>query len=208
VCDTGFLGTLAPRELRCGLAEAIKIATVCDARLFDLIERHHGDLLAGRDTAAARTILDRSIAAMLRELEANPFEDNLRRLPDFGHEFGHPLESLSRYRLRHGEAVAIGMGLSSCLATYAGYLDRSELRRILTLLRTVGLPLHDRVCEADVLWHKLTDEVLPHKAGRLHLAVPRRIGAGDFIESIDEITVDMLGDACDELRTWPLDGRP
>jgi len=179
---------------------------VCDGPLFDLIEQAHVDVLAGADTPEVGAIVSRSISAMLRQLEDNPFETNTRRLPDFGHEFGHMLEALSQYRLRHGEAVAIGMALSCCLANRTGYLPRSELNRVLSLLRQVGLELYDPVCDADVLWRKLHDEVLPHKAGNLHLVVPRRIGIGDFIDSIDDISLAMLADACDELRAGSLEG--
>ncbi|MCO5972481.1 3-dehydroquinate synthase family protein [Actinoallomurus soli] len=202
VCDPEFLRTLSQDELRCGLAEAVKIAAVCDAGLFDLIQDHHPDVLASRDTTAVREILDRSIRAMLQQLQANPFEDDLRRLPDFGHEFGHVLESLSRYRLRHGEAVAIGMALSCCLAVHTGHLSRTDLDRLLTLLRATGLALYDPVCDPDVLWRKLHDDVIPHKAGRLHLVVPRQIGVGGFIDSIEELDVRMLHEACAELRAW------
>lgn len=202
VCDMEFLSTLPADELRCGLAEAVKIAAVCDARLFELIEVHHRDVAARRDTESVREILDRSICAMLRQLEANPFEADLRRLPDFGHEFGHVLESLSGYRLRHGEAVAIGMGLSCCLAAAAGYLPRGDLERLLALLGEIGLTLHDPVCDPDVLWRKLREDVIPHKAGRLHLVVPRSIGVGAFIDSIDELDPQMLHEACVELRAW------
>jgi 3-dehydroquinate synthetase len=208
LCDTGFLRTLGRPELRCGLAEAIKIAVVCDARLFALIERHYRDVLVARNTPEVREILQRSIRAMLRQLSANPFEEDLRRLPDFGHEFGHALESMSGYRLRHGEAVAIGMALSCCLATGAGYLPRADLCRILTLLRRSGLPCYDARYGPEALWRRLHDEVVPHKAGRLHLAVPRRIGVGDFIDSIDDLSPDMVRAACDELRGFAPDGMP
>jgi len=202
LCDLAFLRTLAEAELRCGLAEAIKMGVVCDARLFELIERHYPDVLAARDTPQVREILDRSVTTMLGQLSANPYEEDLRRLPDYGHEFGHALESLSGYRLRHGEAVAIGMALSSCLAAATGRLDRADLHRILVLLDRVGLALFDPVCDADVLWHRLRNDVVPHKAGRLHLVVPAAIGTGDFIDSIDEIDPDLVRDACEHLRAW------
>lgn len=205
LCDVSFLATLSRDELRCGLAEAIKIGLVCDSQLLDLIDRAHGDVLAGRDTPDVRTVLDRAVHAMLRQLELNPFEDNLRRLPDFGHEFAHALESLSGYRLRHGEAVAIGMALSCQLAAFAGYLAEPELDRILSMLDRVGLRVYDPVCDPAVLWRKLLDDVIPHKAGNLHLVVPRRIGEGDFIDSIDDLSPQMLRDACAALRARTAD---
>jgi 2-epi-5-epi-valiolone synthase len=202
LCDVAFLRTLPPAELRCGLAEAIKMAVVCDAGLFDLIERHHHEILAASEAPVVREILHRSIVAMLHQLSANPLEEDLRRLPDFGHEFGHALESISGYRLRHGEAVAIGMALSCRLATATGHLPAADLDRILRLLTGVGLAVYDPACDPEVLWRRLHDEVVPHKAGRLHLVVPRRIGAGDFIDSIDEISLDLVRDACAYLSAW------
>ncbi|MFI9644287.1 hypothetical protein ACIG87_30260 [Micromonospora sp. NPDC051925] len=197
--DVAFLRTLAPAELRCGLAEVIKIAVVCDAELFALVEQHHADVLTARDTPQVREILDRATQAMLRQLAANPWEEDLRRLPDFGHEFGHALESMSGYRLRHGEAVAIGMALSSYLAFRTGYLGHDDLERLLSLLRRTGLAVWSPVCDPAALWRRLHGEVVPHKAGWLHLVVPRRIGVGDFIDSIDEISAHLVADACTEL---------
>jgi 2-epi-5-epi-valiolone synthase len=202
VCDHGFLRTLPTAELRCGLAEAIKISVVCDRELYELIGQHYRDVLAGRNTPAVRAIVRGSISCMLDQLAANPFEDNVRRLPDFGHEFGHMLESLTRYRLRHGEAVSVGMALSSALAAGIGYLSGDDLRRVLQLLLAVGLDVHDQACDPETLWHKLRDDVLPHKAGQLHLVVPLAIGTGGFIDSLDEISLDLLSDTCRQLRAW------
>jgi len=206
LCDVAFLNTLPVAERRCGLAEAIKIAMVCDAHLFTLIEQHHTQVLAARDSPQVREILNRSITSMLCQLVANPVEEDPRRLPDFGHEFGHALESMSGYRLRHGEAVAIGMALSSQLAFRAGYLAQADLARLLTLIGRTGLSVADPVCAPDLLWRRLADDVVAHKAGKLHLVVPAGIGVGAFIDSLDEISVDMIRDACTELRAWHVDG--
>jgi hypothetical protein len=56
------------------------------------------------------------------------------------------------------------------------------------------------------LWRRLADDVVAHKAGKLHLVVPAGIGVGAFIDSLDEISVDMIRDACTELRAWHVDG--
>lgn len=202
--DTCFLRTLPVAELRCGAAEAYKMGIIRDAYLFELLEKEHTKLLEGADTADMREIIVRAVSAMLYELESNPFEFDLRRLPDFGHEFGHMLESLSRYALRHGEAVAIGMALSCQLAVYTGYLSPAELKRILNAFISIGLPVWHPVCDPGKLWNGLRDDVVPHKAGKLHLVVPTTIGAGDFIDVLDDISLTMLDHACDELRTHAL----
>jgi 3-dehydroquinate synthetase len=196
LCDLHFLETLPLDEIRCGLAEAVKIAIVRDAALFTRIEEDGGDLLARRRTPAVEAILSDSISLMLDELEKNPYEQDLRRLPDFGHEFGHTIEKLTGFRVRHGDAVAIGMALSSWLACSVGLLDRAGLDRILGLLLRLDLPVYHPCCEPAVLWREMEEGVLPHKAGRLHLVVPRRIGEGDFIDDLEEISLAMLTDAC------------
>lgn len=200
LCDVGFLRTLPVEEVRCGLSEAIKMALVRDARLFELIEASAPELLCARPSAHLQEVLLRSISAMLHELESNPFEHELRRLPDFGHELGQVIEARSDYRLRHGEAVAIGMALSCHLAVATGRLARADMERILALFLALGLPIHDATCRPQPLWCSLREEVLPHKGGMLHLVVPTTIGTGGFIDSIDELTPAMLEDACDELR--------
>ncbi|MDQ1286864.1 MAG: iron-containing alcohol dehydrogenase [Actinomycetota bacterium] len=193
--DHAFLDTLPDVEIRCGLAEAIKIAAVADAELFDLIERSHGDLEARKDTPDTRRVIERSVAVMLRELSVNPFEHDLRRVPDFGHEFGHLLESHSPRGLRHGEAVSVGMAVSGQLAVHTGRLDPREHRRMITLLRRVGLPVHDPLCTPARLAGWLPD-IRAHKGGSPHLVVPTSMGTSDFIDDPDEFTPGLFAAAC------------
>jgi 3-dehydroquinate synthetase len=200
LCDPQFLQTLPSRELRCGLAEMIKIAAIADRELFELIEDYHGDVLARQPGPSVLRLIRQSIVAMVTDLAVNPCEAQLRRLPDFGHEFGHVLEVTSGMRLRHGEAVAIGMALSCQLASAAGYLSAPDRDRILGLIQRVGLPVHDSACDPAVLRDWLHADVVPHKGGSLHLAVPTAIGAGGFIESVSAIELPMLADACESLR--------
>ena len=199
LCDPGFLRTLPRAELRCGLSEAIKIAAVTDARLFSLLEAHHAEVSDGRVTPRTLGIISRSITAMLDELRANPYEEEVRRLPDFGHEFGHLLESASSHRLRHGEAVAVGMAVSTRLAVEAGRLPAAAGERLLTLLTSVGLPVFDPLCAPERLWRWLCEDISAHKGGAPHLVVPRRIGAGGFIHHAEELSPAMMRAVCADL---------
>ncbi len=198
--DPEFLHTLPSPELRCGLAEMIKIAAVRDGELFELIEDGYRDVLARRTGPTVTQLIHRSIVAMVTDLVGNPCETELRRLPDFGHEFGHMLETASGRRLRHGEAVAIGMALSCELATSTGWLAAEDADRILRLLQSAGLPVYDACCDPAALWQGLRDGVVPHKGGHLHLAVPVGIGSGGFIEPLSAIGLPLLERACQQLR--------
>ncbi|MEI2579656.1 3-dehydroquinate synthase family protein [Scytonema sp. PRP1] len=204
LCDKFFLQTLPVEEIRCGLAEAIKIALVKDASLFALIEEHYSLVLARSEEPMIDKIMMQSIALMLEELESNPYEKSPRRLPDFGHEFGHILESLTHHELRHGEAVAIGMALSCHIAWNAGLLKRPILERILKVLLLVGLPIYHSACQPEVLWQRLFEDVITHKMGRLHLVVPTDIGKGTFLDDIADINLSMLQQACMELKEFSI----
>ncbi|MEJ3745888.1 iron-containing alcohol dehydrogenase [Actinomycetes bacterium KLBMP 9797] len=199
LCDTAFLRTLPPAEIRCGLAEAIKIAMVADGSLLDLLEERHEDLFERPDGPVAEEIVRRSIAAMMRELAGNPYEKELRRLPDFGHEFGHLLETASGYALRHGEAVSIGMAFAGHLGVQTGRLPAAAYERMIRLLLRVGLPVYSPLCRPERLWRWLGGDISAHKGGRPHLVVPTGVGSGGFIDSMTELNPDLLRRACADL---------
>ncbi|KXJ88891.1 hypothetical protein Micbo1qcDRAFT_177925 [Microdochium bolleyi] len=188
-----FLPTLSRREYACGLAEALKMACMTSPRLFDVIEAHQQDL--GLNAQSHEMIL-LAIRTMLEELQPNIYEHSLVRLVDFGHEFGHIIESLARFLVPHGECVAMGMAISSYLAYLKGRLSRQALERILDCTLSLGLPIwsaESGCCDAEVLWAKISAEGIEHKDGMLYLAVPEgAIGQGGFIDDIVDIDADML----------------
>jgi len=172
---------------------------VADGHLLDLIEERHDELFQRPDGPVAEEIVRRSIAAMMRELAGNPYEKELRRLPDFGHEFGHLLETASGYALRHGEAVSIGMALAGHLGVQTHRLPSVAYERMMRLLLRVGLPVYHPLCQPERLWRWLGGDISAHKGGRPHLVVPTGIGQGDFIDSMTELNPDLLRRACADL---------
>ncbi|KAK0121429.1 hypothetical protein ONS95_009723 [Cadophora gregata] len=189
-----FLPTLPRREFACGLAESIKIATVKDSRLFEIIERYHGDV---EYNAHTHELIQLSIRSMLEELQPNLYEQDLCRFADFGHEFGHIVESLAKQTISHGECVAIGMAISSSLAYRKRILSRSDLERILNCMLDLGLPIYLTdydCCSADLLWGKISTDGIEHKGGMLYLTVPETIGRGTFLNEISDIDSGMLSE--------------
>jgi 3-dehydroquinate synthase len=93
--------------------------------------------------AAMELIVRRSAALHLQHIATagDPFEMGSSRPLDFGHWAAHKLERLSSYRLRHGQAVSIGLALDTTYSRLAGFLPEPEWRRILALLQALGLPL-------------------------------------------------------------------
>ncbi|KAK3987635.1 hypothetical protein QBC44DRAFT_294886 [Cladorrhinum sp. PSN332] len=200
-----FLSTLPARELACGLAEAIKMAVVKSPRILEIIETHYR--LDGiehlLDTDATRELIHLSIRSMLEELQPNLYEKDLRRLVDFGHEFGHIIETQARFQLPHGECVSIGIAISSALAHRKGILARPDLERILNCLLDVRLPIFATChgcCDPDLLSAKISTDVPKHKDSMLYLVVPETVGKGTFLDRVTDIDAEMLREAMLGLR--------
>jgi 3-dehydroquinate synthase len=182
--DITFLSTLPRRHLACGLAEIIKIAIVRDEGLFSLLERHALELLDCRfqGHAAAREVMLRAEQLMMQELQPNLFEQTTRRLVDFGHTFSPLIESATGYSMRHGEAVAIDMLLSTRIAVLRGLCPENVQDRIAWLLRIVGLPPAAPACGPELLLEAI-ENARAHR-GCLNLVVPRGIGDADFLQDV------------------------
>jgi 3-dehydroquinate synthase len=140
--DFAFLQTLSDRDWRSGISEAIKVALVKDAEFFDILERD-APRLSARDGEAMERLVRRSARLHLAHVATggDPFELGNSRPLDFGHWAAHKLERLTDHRLRHGEAVAIGIALDSSYAYLRGFLPENDWRRILDLLVAVGFDL-------------------------------------------------------------------
>jgi 3-dehydroquinate synthase len=193
VNDFDFLPTLQDRDWLSGVSEAIKAALIRDAAFFDHIERHAARLV-GRDRAAMEEVVRRSAALHLAHIATggDPFEQASSRPLDFGHWAAHKLEGLTGHRLRHGEAVAIGIALDSTYSYLSGALDQGDWRRILDLLLALrlavsvpelaahaGNPSHPR----SVL--RGLEEFREHLGGRLTVMLLRSIGDAFDVHDID-----------------------
>ena len=140
IADTAALRTLPPRELRAGFAEVIKYGAIVDAPFLHWLDANADGLLAGDDALLADAIA-RSCAHKAAIVERDPFERGERALLNFGHTFGHAIETEQGYGgLNHGEAVAVGMVLAARLSTLLGLADAADGERLRALLARFGLP--------------------------------------------------------------------
>src|SRR5439155_370571 len=139
--DARFLPTLSDRDWRAGMSEAIKVALIRDAGFFDVIEAQAA-LLRGRNLSVMEDLVRRSAELHYAHITTNgdPFEQGSSRPLDYGHWAAHKLEQVTDYRLRHGEAVAIGIALDTTYAHLSGALPERDWRRVLDVLLTLELP--------------------------------------------------------------------
>jgi 3-dehydroquinate synthetase len=192
ISDHSFLRTLPRRHLACGVSEMIKIALICDRRLFEILEANVADLLGSHfqePRAAADESILRAQLSMMQQLQPNLFEHDLRRWVDFGHTFSPTLEFKSDHEFAHGEAVALDMALATAIAVRQQICDRSVLERMVNLYHAADLPVYDALCSSEVLEPGLRDVRL-HRGGRLNLVVPTDVGDGIFLQEIDGSDID------------------
>src|SRR5579884_3172917 len=131
--DPEVLATLPERELCGGLAECIKHDIIRDADGFADLERNIGRAV-DRDIDYLARLIAHNVAIKARVVEADPFEKGERAHLNFGHTFGHAIETVSHYSYSHGECVALGMTAASRLAADLGMIDESARCRIVSVV--------------------------------------------------------------------------
>ena len=141
VVDLATLDSLPVRELRAGLAEIIKYGPIADAAFLDWIEANLEALLA-RDRAALAHAVQRSCEIKADVVGADERESGQRAILNFGHTFGHAIETGMGYGAwLHGEAVACGMVLAGELSAALGLWPAADARRLRQLIERAGLPV-------------------------------------------------------------------
>lgn len=138
--DTSTLTTLPARELSAGLAEVIKYALIQDLDFFQWLENNL-DALIAQDETALRYAIEKSCHHKARIVEADETEQGNRALLNLGHSFGHAIERHTGYsQWLHGEAVAAGMVCAARVSHAKGYIQQTELSRIIKLIEKAHLP--------------------------------------------------------------------
>lgn len=140
IIDISLLRSLPDRELRAGMAEVIKHGVIADADLFTYLEQNAAEILR-KDPAALYVPILRSCEIKAAVVAADEREHGLRANLNYGHTFGHAIESVTNYeRYLHGEAVAIGMCAAGALAHRLGMVDDTFVERQRACCAAYGLP--------------------------------------------------------------------
>jgi 3-dehydroquinate synthase len=189
--DFNLLATLKPRDKRAGLVEAVKVACIRDGKFFNELERA-ADKLAAFAPAVMKRVIRRCAELHLNHIatSGDPFELGSARPLDFGHWSAHKLEQISKFKIRHGEAVAIGIAMDVVYSRLAGLLDAKSCDRILRLLERLGFKLFAReLSGADAKGNlKILaglEEFREHLGGELTITLLKKIGRGVEIHKMD-----------------------
>jgi 3-dehydroquinate synthase len=149
VCDLEVLRTLPERELSAGLAEVIKYGPIADLGFLDWIAAHLDALLA-RDPVALAHAVKRSCEIKAHVVAQDERESGLRAVLNFGHTFGHAIETGLGYgQWLHGEAVGCGMVMAAELSCRLGLIEPVFAQRLTALIARAGLPVRGPQLAAD-----------------------------------------------------------
>lgn len=183
VTDIATFKTLPRREIACGLAECVKHAFIRDAALLDFIDLQLDAIISG-EPAALEKLVAWNVGIKAEIVRLDPFEKHQRAWLNFGHTFGHALETVGGYHaLQHGEAVALGMVAAARLSEQRLGLKSAVTARLVTLLRRIGLPTHLPQLDSAAIFEAMkTDK--KNRNGALRLVLLSAIGQPEIVSDV------------------------
>jgi 3-dehydroquinate synthase len=188
--DSDFLLTLHERDWRAGISEAIKVALIKDLAFFERIEQD-AEALASRQMPPMQTLIWRCAEMHIQHIAGgDPFESGSSRPLDFGHWAAHKLEQLTKYEIRHGEAVAIGIALDSTYSMLKGMISEADLNRILTVFAKLGFDIfHEDLLKkgenGTLSVINGLHEFREHLGGELTIMLLEKLGKGKEVHEMD-----------------------
>jgi len=183
--DTDCLQTLPPRELAAGLAEVVKHGAVHDIRFFEWLERNV-DALVARDAAALAHAIVESCRIKAEVVAGDERETGQRALLNFGHTFGHAIETAMGYGTwLHGEAVGTGMVLAARLSERVLGLAPRDTARLVEILRRAHVPVDPPAIPVE-RWLALMRRDKKVMAGQLRLILLEALGRARIVTDVPE----------------------
>ena len=191
LADPELLATLPEREFRGGLAEVIKYGVIADAALFAFLEKQM-DAILRRDAGALEHVIRRSIVIKAQVVSKDEKESGLREILNFGHTFGHALESVTGYRrFQHGEAIAWGMMCAALLGHEVAGTPADVVSRIVALVRQIGpLPPWPDTKPKEIIEAMRSDKKT--REGKLRFVLAKKLGQARTFNDVPEKTVECV----------------
>jgi 3-dehydroquinate synthase len=193
--DPAVLATLPKEELRGGLAECIKHEVIRDTDGFAKLETNINKALS-LDMDYLTDLIAHNVAIKAKVVEADPHEHGERAHLNFGHTFGHAIETVSHHSYSHGQCVALGMTAASFAAEKLKLLSEADRKRIVALIDQAGLPTRGlKLPTKDVVAAMSFDKKVA--AGRIRFVLPHGIGKAVIR---DDLPADLVAAAVESLR--------
>lgn len=196
LCDLDTLRTLPPREVAAGLAEIIKYGPIADLAFLDWIEAHV-DALVAREPVALAHAVQRSCEIKAAVVGQDERESGLRAILNFGHTFGHAIESGLGYgEWLHGEAVGCGMVMAIRLSQRLGGVDAAFAERLTRLIARAGLPTRGPALGAE-RYLELMRVDKKSEGGEIRFVLIDRPGSAVMRAAPDALVREVLAECCE-----------
>ncbi len=168
------LRTLPVRELKSGLAETIKHGIICDEDFFEYISCNIEKIFL-YDEIVLMDLAKRNCEIKGFVVERDENENGLREVLNFGHTIGHAVESVTNFKLLHGECVSIGIIGAFKMAELLGFVEKNLVSRVEKTLKNAELPVKLPSLDLENLYNQmLFDKKV--RNGRISFILPERIG--------------------------------
>ncbi len=188
IADIDALKTLPAAELANGLTEAIKGAAVRGKELFAYLEQNVSRVKT-LEAGLLEEVVYQAVKIKAEVVERDEHDLGLRNILNFGHTIGHAVESVSDYRIRHGEAVAVGMIAEARISNRMGLLSYSDVDRLIGLIEKAGLPTKmPGVDNADVVAVMRHDKKV--KGERIRFILLKEIGEAIVSDEVSSELID------------------
>ena len=189
--DPDCLRTLPAREFASGLAEVVKYGAIRDFAFFGWLESEMPRLIA-RDPDALTHAITQSCRVKAQIVAADERESGERALLNFGHTFGHAIETGIGYgEWLHGEAVAAGMVVAAKLSARLGWIDTDDVARLAALLESAGLPIATPPMDV-AQWLTLLGRDKKVQRGQLRLVLLRALGRAVITADFDHDALEAV----------------
>jgi len=188
IIDPSWLRTLSDRDFAAGMAEVIKCGFIDDLEILESIKgktlqeiRSHNSLV--------HDLIERAVSTKAKVVSQDFKESELREILNYGHTFGHAVERVSDYSIRHGEAVAIGMVFVAELAAEAGVMEHELVASHREILSSIGLPTSVAQVSGGANWSALFAAISLDKKARgtsIRFVILNELGNCGRLEGVTE----------------------
>ena len=188
IIDIRWLTTLSKRDFAAGLSEVIKCGFIRDPQILQSLAGRSLDSVIA-DGQLTRELIHRAVTVKAEVVSQDFKESNLREILNYGHTFGHAIESASQYSLRHGEAVSIGMVFVAELALLSGLTDSTAVDQHRSILGAMELPTSLPDSFGDAQWDGLLTSMRSDKKARgdvIRFVIVKAAGTVVRLEDPDE----------------------
>lgn len=195
--DVGVLSTLPKIQLLNGIAEVIKYSIIKEPKLFTILEKYKNEILSFNPDIL-KEIIKISCQIKANIVMEDEKESNIRRILNFGHTFGHAIETLSNYTIPHGLAVSIGMNIISTLSEKLNLVNSNTKKRLQNLLISYNLPT---TIPKEIDTKKIKNQIKSDKKaikGNIYFVLMRDIGDVIISSDVPEEIIDETLKLCME----------